>query len=322
MREAACTVPDAWQGNARRAGAGAGRLPHPGPLPEGEGAGAEAALLPANRLLLRHGPITLTCQAWGHPAEVRAAYTQAAAAFPAILPTLCAEMPTLRAPLPSPAPSGPVARAMHAACLPHQHAFITPMAAVAGAVADAVLHAMTAGRALDRAYVNNGGDIALHLAPGHSLRCGLVAELAAPALDGVFTLHHAAPSRGIATSGRACKGQGGRSFSLGIADAVTVLARTAAEADAAATVIANRVDLPGHPAIQRRPADEVDPGTDLGARPITWNLGPLPSADVARALDAGRRTADALRARGLIHGAVLALRGQVATCLPASLETA
>ena len=53
--------------------------------------------------------------------------------------------------------------------------------------------------------------------------------------------------RGIATSGWR-----GRSFSLGIADAVTVLAATAAEADAAATVIANAVDLPGHPAIDTR----------------------------------------------------------------------
>jgi ApbE superfamily uncharacterized protein (UPF0280 family) len=210
---------------------------------------------------------------------------------------------------------------MHAACTPHAAAFITPMAAVAGAVADAVLEAMTTGRTLHRAYVNNGGDIALHLAPGQSLRCGVVTELAAPVLDGLFTLHHAAPSRGIATSGRACKGQGGRSFSFGIADAVTVLARTAADADAAATVIANAVDLPGHPAIQRRPAHEVDPSTDLGARLITWDLGPLSRADAAQALDAGRRTADALHGRGLIHGAVLALRGQIATCLPL-LETA
>ena len=272
-------------------------------------------MLPGNRLLLRHGPITLVCQAWGAPADVRDAYRQAAAAFPAILPGLCAEMAALRAPLPSPVPRSPVAQAMHRACQPHAAAFITPMAAVAGAVADAVLRAMTAGRALDRAYINNGGDIAFHLAPDQSLRCGLVAELAAPALDGVFTLHHAAPSRGIATSGRACKGR--RSFSFGIADAVTVLARTASAADAAASIVANAVDLPGHPAVQRRPACDVDPGTDLGARLITWDVGPLPPADIARALDAGRRTADDLCVRGIIHGAVLALQGQIATCLPA-----
>ena len=319
MREAARTVPDPWQTNSGPASASAARFPHTHPLPQEQGAGA--ALLPNNRLLLRQGPITLICQAWGIPAEVRAAHQQAATAFPTILPTLCAEMPAIRAPLPSPAPRNPIAQAMHAACAPHAATFITPMAAVAGAVADAVLQAMTAGRTLHRAYVNNGGDIAVHLAPSESLRCGLVTELAAPALDGIFTLHHAAPSRGIATSGRACKGQGGRSFSLGIADAVTVLACTAAQADAAATVVANAVDLPGHPAIHRRPADEVDSNTDLGARLVTWDLGPLTPADVTQALDAGRRTADALRGRGLIHGAVLALRGQIATSMP-PLETA
>jgi ApbE superfamily uncharacterized protein (UPF0280 family) len=39
----------------------------------------------------------------------------------------------------------------------------TPMAAVAGAVADEMLAAMVAGRTLTKAYVNDGGDIAVHL---------------------------------------------------------------------------------------------------------------------------------------------------------------
>ncbi len=211
---------------------------------------------------------------------------------------------------------------MHAACLPFAGQTITPMAAVAGAVADHVLAAMTAAAPLDRAFVNNRGDIAFHLAPGQTLRCGLVADVAAPALGGVFLLHHAQPSRGLATSGRACRGQGGRSFSLGIADAVTVLARTAAEADAAATVIGNAVDLPGHPAIDRRPADTIDPDSDLGGRLVTWGLGPLSPHEVAKALDAGRAVAEGLRRAGLIDGAVLALRGQVVTCLDPVLEAA
>ena len=76
------------------------------------------------------------------------------------------------------------------------------------------------------------------------------------------------PSRGVATSGRH-----GRSFSLGIADAVTVLARTASQADAAATIIANAVDLPGHPAIVRCPACDLQPDSDLGARLVTREVG-------------------------------------------------
>lgn len=281
---------------------------------------AQIALLPDGRLHLQHGPIDCLCRAWGAEAEMRAAYRQAAAAFPAILPDLCAELALLRTPLPAPRPVGDVARAMHDACAPHAGGFITPMAAVAGAVADHLLAALVAGRRLDRAYVNDGGDIAFHLAPGQSLRCGLVADLAAPGLDGTLLLHADRPARGLATSGRACKGQGGRSFSLGIADAVTVLARSAAAADAAATMVANAVDLPGHPAIIRRPARDIDPDSDLGARPVTWEVGPLAPAEIASALDAGAGVADALCAAGMIEGAVLTLHGAFRVCgVPAAV---
>jgi ApbE superfamily uncharacterized protein (UPF0280 family) len=272
---------------------------------------AQIALLPGGRLHLQHGPIDCLCRAWGAPTEVRAAYAQAAAVFGDILPALCRELPLLRTPLPSPPPKGAIARAMHTACAPYADRFITPMAAVAGAVADHLLGALCAGRDLARAYVNDGGDIAFHLAPGERLRCGLVADLAAPALDGTFLLDAARPSRGIATSGRACKGKGGRSFSFGIADAVTVLARTAAEADAAATIVANAVDLPGHPAIHRRPASDIDPESDLGGRAVTWDVGPLSPGEIESALDEGCRVADALIAAGRIDSAVLALRGHL-----------
>jgi ApbE superfamily uncharacterized protein (UPF0280 family) len=270
-----------------------------------------AARLPDGRLHLQHGPIDCLCRAWGAPDHVAQAYAQAEAAFPAILPALCAELPALRTKLPGPPPQGPVARAMHAACTPFADRFITPMAAVAGAVADHVLAAMRHGTRLERAFVNDGGDIAFHLAPGATLRCGLVADLAAPALDAVATLTAAQPARGIATSGRACKGQGGRSFSFGIADAVTVLATTAARADAAASIVGNAVDLPGHPAIVRRPATDIDPDSDLGARLVTWRLGPLSAAEADAALDAGASVAEGLRRAGLIVGAALALGGRM-----------
>ena len=268
-----------------------------------------AAWLPDGRLHLQHGPIDCLCRAWGPDAG--RAYVQAQTVFATILPTLCAELPALRAPLPGPGLHGPVARAMQAACAPFAAGFITPMAAVAGAVADQVLAAMTDGTALDRAFVNNGGDIAFHLAPGQTLGCGVVADLAAPALDATVALYAHDPARGIATSGRACKGQGGRSFSFGIADAVTVLAASAAQADAADSVIANAVDLPGHPAVTRRPASLIDPDSDLGERLITWQLGALSPQEVTAALDFGATAADAALHRGLIHGALLSLRGQV-----------
>jgi uncharacterized protein len=305
---------------------------------------AVAALLPDGRLHLQHGPIDCLCRAWGDPGEVRAAYGQAAAFFGSVLDGLCAELPLLRSALPSRGPTGEVARAMHAACMPFADRFITPMAAVAGAVADAVLAAMVEGRAVTRGFVNNGGDIAFHLAPGASLRCGLVADLErwthwSPALhrpstacvrmagarpevtkrgfDGFFLLTADHPARGLATSGRACKGRGGRSFSFGIADSVSILAGTAAQADAAATIIGNAVDLPGHVAIDRRAASEIDPASDLGDQLITFDVGPLDDDAIERALDAGERMADMLRLDGLIEGAVLALRGRLRVCHPA-----
>ena len=294
---------------------------------------AVAALLPDGRLHLQHGPIDCLCRAWGDPAEIAAAYRQAAGFFAGVLDDLCGELPLLRTPLPAPRPAGAVARAMHAACLPFADRFITPMAAVAGAVADAVLAAMIQDRAVTRAFVNNGGDIAFHLTPRTSLRCALVTDISihAPAgdgetlgSDGTFLLSAAHPARGIATSGRACKGQGGRSFSLGIADSVTILARTAAQADAAATIVGNAVDLPGHPAITRRPAGEIDPASDLGDRLVTFGVGPLSEDDANTALDAGETMADTLLRTGLIAGAVLALRGRLRVRLPtpAMLEPA
>ena len=286
---------------------------------------AMAALLADGRLHLQHGPIDCVCQAWGAPEEVRAAYGQAARYFAGVLDGLCAELTLLRSPLPrlgspSPSPSpglalvGPVARAMYAACAPFADQFITPMAAVAGAVADGVLAAMVTGRAVTRAFVNNGGDIAFHLAPGTSLRCGLVTDVAADSgvnLDGTFLLTAEHSARGLATSGRACKGRGGRSFSCGVADSVSILARSAAQADAAATIVGNAVDLPGNDAIDRRPACEIDPGSDLGDRLITYEVGALSDHAIDAALDAGATMADILLGGGLIEGAVLALRNRM-----------
>ena len=289
----------------------------------------QAALLPdGRRLHLQHGPIDLIIEAFGAPDEVAAAYRQAVDAFQEVLSTLVQELAFLKSPLPpgeaagGPKPAdlirgervrGPVAKRMVAACWPYRAEFITPMAAVAGSVADHMLARMLEGRTLDRAYVNDGGDIAFHLAPGQSLTCGVVADLAAPAVDGTIALTSDLPVRGIATSGRATKGQGGRSFSFGIADAVTVLARDAAAADAAATIIANAVDLPRHPAIRRGPASGIDPDSDLGDRLVTLSVDELSAADVATALDAGIARAKHLRRSGLIHGAVLVLQGRFAT---------
>lgn len=274
------------------------------------GAPPVAAVLPdGRRRHFQHGPIDLVLEAFGERSEVHAAYDQAWDRFRTVLDELVAELPALRTPVGAECVpvTGSVARAMVRACAPHRPLFITPMAAVAGAVADAILAAMAKDRRLDKAYVNNGGDIALFLAPEQTLTTGLVTLGARPSFDGFSRIDAASPVRGIATSGWR-----GRSFSMGIADSVTVLASTGAVADAAATLIANAVDI-DDPAIRREPAAALAPDSDLGDRLVTVEVGPLPSEKVERALDRGVARAQNMRRRGLIVDALLVLQDHVRT---------
>jgi ApbE superfamily uncharacterized protein (UPF0280 family) len=188
------------------------------------------------------------------------------------------------------------------------HGFITPMASVAGSVAEEVLDTMLAAAELSRAFVNNGGDIAMHLGPGMTYEIGLVDRPDRPSLFSTARIAAEDPVRGIATSGWR-----GRSFSLGIADAVTVLAARASIADAAATLIANAVDLPGHPAITRVPAQAIQPDNDLGERLITRNVGALTPNEIAAALSAGVAFAERLVSERHISAAALHLAGETRT---------
>ena len=269
--------------------------------------------LPDGRAHFQHGPIDLVIGAEGDAAAVAAAHEDAWLRFIDVLPSLVAELPVLRQAVAGDCPlRGAVGRRMWAACAPFQAGFITPMAAVAGAVAQEIVACYARG-SIDRAWVNNGGDIALHLAPGQQVRVGLFADLARFAsvaartslpTDAQFSITADLPVRGIATSGWR-----GRSFSMGIADSVTVLARDAAAADAAATVIANAVDV-DDARIVRRPANTLKDDSDLGERLVTADVPTLPASLVARALDPGLACAESLRARGLIWHAALVCQGQ------------
>jgi ApbE superfamily uncharacterized protein (UPF0280 family) len=279
-----------------------------------------AILADGRRLHLQDGPIDLIVEAWGSEANVRAAYEAAVQRFTGLLDTLCEELPELRRaadPL-NCRLRGKIARRMHAAVAPYaaDH-FITPMAAVAGAVAEEILGAMADAASLERAYVNNGGDIALNLADGEHFTVGLVDRPDRPGLMQTTISEADGPTRGIATSGRR-----GRSFSLGIADAVTVLARTASQADAAATIIANAVDLPGHPAIVRCPAHDLQPDSDLGARLVTRDVGDLSRYEIEEALEAGADKARTLLARRLIESAALRLHGETRLVAPRAMSAA
>ena len=263
-----------------------------------------ATLMPGGkRLHLQHGPIDLIIGADG---DRDRAFYAARNRFQTILNELVAELPVLRSKMEPgrPAPKGNVARRMDQAVRPYAHqAFVTPMASVAGSVADEVLQAMCDSAALNRAYVNNGGDIAIHLTPDATFKMAMAGHDGNDL--GRIEVRHSDPVRGIATSGRH-----GRSLSLGIADSVTALARTAAEADVAATLIANHVDLRDHPAIARQPANQIKDDSDLGDLPVVTGCGLFNSDEVARALDAGLAFAERSVSHGLVSGASLFLQSQ------------
>ena len=270
---------------------------------------AQIQMLPdGRRLHMQDGPIDLIVEAFGAVSEIEVAYRAAAARFVGVLDELCSELGFLRRPAceDGDLPSGAIARRMLAAVRPYaSQIFITPMAAVAGAVAEEILEVMTAAAKLSRAYVNDGGDIALHLAPGEKFVVGMVERPDRASLFGTTTIESGDPIRGIATSGWR-----GRSFSLGIADAVTVLADTAAMADAAATVVGNTVDLPGHQRIGRVRACDLAPDSDLGERLVTQSVGDLEPGEIRDALEAGIRLAESLCGSGLIRAAALNLQGE------------
>ena len=272
-------------------------------------AGAVRAALDGGRWHYQHGPIDLIIGAHGSAKAVEAALEDAWQRFRGVLAELVAELPRLRTPVGQACDlSGPVARRMWDACAPYRERFITPMAAVAGSVAQEIA-AFFARPGIERAWVNNGGDIALWLADGQRITVAVCDDPRrlpdehhpAPAS---LVIDAASPVRGVATSGWR-----GRSFSMGIADAVTVLADTAARADAAATMIANAVDCE-HPAVVRRPACELADDTDLGERLVTVAVGALPPDRVEAALDAAERVARGFAQRGLIAQALLSLQGR------------
>lgn len=285
---------------------------------------ATRALLPDGRWHLQHGPIDLVIGADGEPGALARAAERLWARFQGLLAALVEELPRLRAEVTRCGElSGPVARRMRAAAWPHRAAFITPMAAVAGAIADELVAEFAREPGVSRAHVNDGGDVALHLREGERYRIGLFSDLArrfsasraaATGLDGDFAVEAALPVRGVATSGWR-----GRSFSLGIADSVTVLARDAAAADAAATMVANAVNV-ADPRIVRRSASELADDTDLGDRLVTVDVPHLEPEMAEAALDAGVARAEEIVGEGLAWGAILALQGRfrvVGGCRPA-----
>jgi ApbE superfamily uncharacterized protein (UPF0280 family) len=199
------------------------------------------------------------------------------------------------------------ARAMvEAAQLVHADS-LTPMAAVAGALADD-LKAYLKGCDAEFISVNNGGDVSIFSAGGRPVRT--VIGDAERGRETPYLLN----VNGLADFGIATSGFGGRSFTLGIADVVTVIARTAAVADAAATYIGNMTNVySGN--VTRMRAGDIDPATDIADEMVTTGIGTLSEREIEGALDNGLRTAENLRARGVVIGAVIVVRGKMTTTI-------
>ena len=268
---------------------------------------AHSGFLPGGRLHLNEGPIDLVIGASGSRTSIETAFRTAKIQFNGLLSRLAKDLPILRKPVkywPIEVTS-PVSKRMIEAVQPYVNSFITPMAAVAGSVADEICGAIATVDGITKAYVNDGGDIALFLTPGNTLTIGLVPVSRDATLEGTASISFDTPIRGIASSG-----MDGRSFSFGIADCVTVLSKNAASADAAATIIGNAVNAE-HPAIERAPATNFDPDSDLGQKLITVKRGTIPDTIISEALENGLKYAQSLRTRGIISAAYLACAGQI-----------
>lgn len=181
---------------------------------------------------------------------------------------------------------------------------LTPMAAVAGAIADATADFL-ASRGLTRIVVNNGGDVALRLAAGETVTVGIRPDLNAQTVTHRVLITSEMNIGGVCTSGL-----GGRSFTRGVASAATVFSRCATIADAAATAVANATYVPS-PAVHRCVADSIYPDTDLKGVEITDSVGDLDEDEVLAALTQGINRAEALVEQGLIAGVCLTVQGRM-----------
>ena len=275
-------------------------------------------LADGNRLHLNHGPIDLIIEAFGETKTVQYAYEKATNKFNNVLTDLVPELSTLRSPISQHRDTlkSPVGLRMQNAVQLFYPTFVTPMAAVAGSIADYMLKILCEGNKLSKAYVNNGGDIAIYLDHHEVFNIGIITNLKTRAIAGTVSISKKDAINGIATSG-----WHGRSHSFGIADAVTVLAPNAAQADTAATLIANAVDLPGSTLIKKMPAKELFPDTDLGDKLVTTDVALLPKKLAVKAVEAGCKRANEYIHRGLINAATISLQGVVKVVGPNRILT-
>lgn len=178
----------------------------------------------------------------------------------------------------------------------------TPLAAVAGAISDMVADYLLNKTDATKIVINNGGDISIRLRERGKTEVGLCLDLARKQIDYLLPVEN---DCGICTSGI-----GGRSFTLGIANAVVVLADRASVADASATYLGNKTTVDSNN-VKREWAERIYSDTDIPGKKVTVLVGSLSTAEIQQALENGQREALRLIDNGTIHGAVIAVKGNV-----------
>jgi ApbE superfamily uncharacterized protein (UPF0280 family) len=182
---------------------------------------------------------------------------------------------------------------------------MTPKAAVAGAISDEVADLIFEDTDVSKVIVNNGGDIALRIRNIENATVGIITDLSRKEITHKLLVNSFSNIGGVATSG-----MGGRSFTKGIASAAVAVASTACLADAAATLLGNTVNV-DDPAIERQLAEEIYPGTDIPGQLVTTRAGNINQNKIKEALEKGLIKAKELQDKGMLFGALLALKGKI-----------
>ena len=259
-------------------------------------------LIDVETVLAECGPMRLSIRAWKdnrpqqelsrQAAEESFAYLEAIAKHQAVLSDFAENIKAL--------PENDLVQRMIQSVRAIGDIDLTPMAAVAGTIADAVADWLFI-RGSTKVVVDNGGDIAIRLTANETAAVGIRPRITHLDISHVVNLDDRQPSWGVTTSGR-----GGRSFTRGIASAVTVIADNASIADAAATSIANACFVEDDSIVQI-PAEQMDLNTDLKGVNVTVDVGLLSPGKKIQAVQTALSKADTLCRQKLIVGALVAL---------------
>lgn len=273
-------------------------------------------LLPDGRVLLDYGPMTLSVSVLENGAACPEAAIEGIqkglSAFEELLPVLPRAKSFIHRLGDAELAAAPeVLQKMAGAVRLLQDPTFTPMAAVAGSFSDVIREEILRRGGARDVIVNNGGDISYSTAdPLRPFQVGIVSDIALRQITHRLCIPGGQGTHGVATSGF-----GGRSLSRGIASAVTVIAKTCALADAAATDIANHA-FAEDPGIQTCLARELDYDSDIAGLTVVREVGSIRRSTARAALENAFYRAKRLREAGMIQGAVVFVKNSVACCPP------